>query len=152
MVHSSRDQFCWIILCFSHFFLSRIVLRPQINLSETSFNSPYPLWYEGHLLWTSPNAPGWLLSLPSGGLSVWGRAQRLTFCRPLTVCSLGPERNSRISLYYTVSLWGSPGSLFLWRLLSLHKITKKLHCWETSQRTFPFIPVMDWQSDALTVA
>lgn len=83
MVHSSWDQFCWILLCLSHLFLSRIVLKPQVNLSETSFNSPYPLWYEGHPLCTPSNAPGWLLSLSSSGLPIWGCAHGLAFCRPL---------------------------------------------------------------------
>lgn len=103
------------------------------------------------MIWRSPAmnltvCPWLTLSLPSGGLSVWGRAHRLAFCRALTVCSFDLERNSSASLYHTVSLWGSPGFLFLWRLLSFQKSPYELHCWENSQTTFPFIPVMDWQT------
>lgn len=147
MVHSRRDQFCWIILCLPHFFLSRIILKPQINLSETSFCSLYSPWYEGHLLWTSQNVPGWLLSLPSGGLSVWGCAHRLAFCRP-SQCVLWVPKGTTVHYYIiTVSLWGSPRIPFSFKDSCLsRKSPYKLHCWENSQRKFPFIPGMDWQT------
>lgn len=146
MVHSSRDQFCWILLCLFHLFLSRISLKPQINLSETSFYSPYSPWYEGHLLWTSQNVPGWLLSLPSSGLSE-DVLTGLLSAGP-SQCVLLVQKGTTVHDYIiTVSLCGSPRIPFSFKDSCLsRKSPYKLHCWDNSQRTFSFIPVMDWQT------